>query len=317
MIKNKVFFIFFFISIISLSANGDIIVDFSYSLERKYKIPSDYTINLLKNYKYQDFIIKTMDKPAESLPWNRYKKIFLNKNKIDDGIAYFKNNKNDIMIVASKFNFPPEILVAILGVESNYGKYNFSIKAVDALCTLAFHYERRSKFFLNELEYFILYTFKNKIDPNVILSSYAGAIGLPQFMPSSIIKYGYDFDGDNMVDLNNSTKDTLASIANYLIKKGWQHNGPVAYSINKPEKVNISDMLNKTYSLTTFKKRITNIKIPVDNNVECKIIQIDNNENQYDYWLTFKNFDVLKSYNHSNKYALAVFLLSNELKKSF
>ena len=316
MMKDRVLFFFFFIMFITIQAHSDIKTDFSHKLEKKYKIPRDYTINILNSYKYKDFIIKTMDKPAEALPWNKYKKIFLNDNKINDGIAFFKNNRKDVMEVANKFSFPPEILISILGVESNYGKYDFSIRAVDALGTLAFHYERRSKFFLNELEHFIVYSFNNKINPNTIRSSYAGAIGLPQFMPTSIIKYGYDYDGDGIVDLINSKKDAFASIANYLTKKGWQNNMPVAVSIKISEK-NVDDILNKTYTVNTLKSKDITFTEPISTNLDCKIIQIDRDENEYDYWATFNNYRVLRSYNPSNKYALAVYLLAKEIRKSF
>jgi membrane-bound lytic murein transglycosylase B len=316
MMRNKAIFFFFFSLYITIQAHSDIKTDLSHNLEKKHNIPNAFTINILNNYKYKDFIIKTMDKPAEALPWNKYKKIFLNKNKINDGITFFKNNRYDVMEVANKFNFPPEILVSILGVESNYGKYNFSIRAVDALCTLAFHYERRAKFFLNELEHFIVYSFNNKINPNTIMSSYAGAIGLPQFMPSSIIKYGYDYDGDSVVDLINSKKDALASIANYLTKKGWQNNMPVAVSIKLSEK-NVDNILNKTFTVDTLKSKNITFTTPISANLSCKIVQIDRDENEYDYWATFNNYSVLKSYNPSNKYALAVYLLAKEIRKSF
>ena len=317
MIKEKIFFLFFFLASFITYSHCDIKINFSHNVEKKYNIPADYTLNVLNNYSYKEFIIKTMDKPAEGLHWNRYKKIFLNQKKISDGITYFNNHKNDILEIANKFNFPPEILVSIVGVESNYGKYNFSIKVIDALCTLAFHYKRRAQFFLNELEYFILYAYKNNLDPHTILGSYAGAIGLPQFMPSSIIKYGYDFDGDNVTDLTNSTKDVLASIANYLTKKGWENRMPVAIYVNPPEKVNISDILNKTYRVKILKSKNIRFSSPVEENLDCKIVGIDKDNNTYDYWATFKNYYVLKSYNPSNKYALAVYLLSEELKKHF
>lgn len=317
MIKEKIYFILFFLASFITYSHCDIKINFSHNIEKKYNIPADYTQNILNNYSYKESIIKMMDKPAEGLSWNRYKKIFLNQKKIADGVTYFNNHKNIILEIANKFNFPPEILVSIVGVESNYGKYNSSIKVADALCTLAFHYKRRAKFFLNELEYFILYTYKNNLDPYSITGSYAGAIGLPQFMPSSIIKYGYDYDGDNVTDLINSTEDALASIANYLIKKGWQNNMPVAIYTNLPEKVNISEMLNKTYKVNALKKKNIRFSSPVKNNLDCKIIKIDKDNNTYDYWATFDNYYVLRSYNPSNKYALAVYLLAEELKKYF
>jgi membrane-bound lytic murein transglycosylase B len=167
------------------------------------------------------------------------------------------------------------------------------------------------------LEHFILYAFKNNIDPYSIKSSYAGAIGLPQFMPSSIIKFGYDFDKDNVTDLTNSTKDALASIANYLTKKGWENSLPVAIYVNPPENVNINEMLNKTFKVAALKSKNIKFTTPVRGNLDCQIVLIDNDKNIYDYWATFKNYNVLKSYNPSNKYALAVYLLAEELKKHF
>jgi membrane-bound lytic murein transglycosylase B len=286
-------------------------------LKNEYNIPVSYTEKIINSYKINNNILKAMDRPAESKPWVQYKKIFINEDRMNDGISFYKEHKKTIITVSKLYNIPPEILVAVIGVESNYGKHNFYIKAVDALCTLAFHYKRRSHYFLSELKSFILYTYNNKLDPFNIMGSYAGAIGLPQFMPSSINSFGVDFNKDGVIDLINAYDDSLASIAQFLKKNGWETGKPSIVKIYLPAKFNKIDLFNKLYTVKQLNKMGINLAIKVDENLKGKVIKIDRDSENYDYWVAFNNFKTLKRYNPSDKYSLSIILLSKNIARGF
>ncbi|MDY6820880.1 MAG: lytic murein transglycosylase [Deferribacterota bacterium] len=313
--KKPLFLILIFSFLCLANGIADVKRDMANKLYEKYNIPKDYSLKLLNNYTYNKKIIELMNRPAEEKKWGYYKKLFLTEKMIKKGIYFYNKHKNLINEISIKFNVSPEILISILGVESYYGDHRSNIRVLDALGTLAFHYKRRSNYFIGELEHFIYYTYKNKIDPYTIKGSYAGAIGMPQFMPSSIISFGYDYDGNGQVDLDKSLADSLASTANFLKKHGWQDNMPTAILLYVPNKHNESLLLDKSFTVNRLKKLNIKFSLPINKNIKCSVIKTEDKDNKVNYWAIFKNFHVLKKYNPSNNYALVIILLAKKIEK--
>ena len=168
-------------------------------------------------------------KTAERGSWLKYRENFINAGRIARGQAFWDDNAEALGIAEARFGVPAEIIVAIIGVETNYGRQSGGFNALDALTTLAFHYPRRATYFKRELAAFLLHAREQNLPPESFKSSYAGATGIPQFMPSSIRSYAIDFDGDRRIDLANSPRDAIGSVAAFLQIHGWKPGGRIAH----------------------------------------------------------------------------------------
>lgn len=272
----------------------------------------------------QPSIIAAMTKPAEKLPWYRYEKIFLTDKRIADGVNFWRANQSTLEKANQEFGVPPEIIIAILGVETFYGKNTGSYRVLDSLMTLGFDYPPRSKFFLSELEQFLLLAREENWDPTVIKGSYAGAMGKGQFIASSYRQFAIDFTGNGKRDLMQSNEDAIGSIANYFRRHGWSSSPIIVLDANVTgqqfEKAIASKANPKPeYSLSDLKKLQVLPKkslSPEAANQSFALIKLDN-ENGPQYWLGAQNFYVITRYNHSDHYAMAVYNLSQEIKKAY
>ena len=248
--------------------------------------------------------------------WERYKKIFITQKRIKEGVAYHKKNYKILQEIEKKYGVPSEVIVAFLGVETNYGKGTGRVKVLDSLATLALQHPRRSKYFKAQLIYFIVLTYQNKLDFNNLYGSYAGAMGAPQFMPESYIKLGVDYNKDGKVDLWNNKYDIYASIANYLVKNGWKKNEAI-YSKIKIKDVYVNDIFKdgdvKTVSIENTRLK----KILKGNNLNSgkKYLILLSKKNK-EYKLGYKNFKVIMSYNPSTFYAMVVSELSEKISQN-
>ena len=264
----------------------------------------------------QPEIIDAMNRPYEGKPWHQYRPIFVTQARIDEGAKFLQENYDTLKQAEQKYGVPVEIITAILGVETRYGRYRGKYRVVDSLATLGFDYPRRSKFFLKELEAFLLLSREENFDPLAITSSYAGAMGKPQFMPSSYRMYAVDFDDDGVRDLLDNSADAIGSIANYLSRHGWQRNQPIAVKteatqqgpqkmgkLRKPSKP-VQHWLDKGYQPA----EATTEQLKAD------LIVLENKQGP-EYWLGLQNFYAITRYNHSELYAMAVFQLSQGIKQ--
>jgi membrane-bound lytic murein transglycosylase B len=168
--------------------------------------------------------------PAERPPWEQYRAMFLNDARIEGGLAFWKANRRALRRAARQYGVPAQYIVAIVGVETYYGKNMGRWRVIDALSTLAFDYPARAAFFRTELEQYLLLSREKGLDVFALRGSYAGAIGIPQFMPGSLRRYGVDFDGDGAIDLRRSSADAIGSVANFLKNHGWRAGEPVIYN---------------------------------------------------------------------------------------
>jgi membrane-bound lytic murein transglycosylase B len=172
-------------------------------------------------------IIAAMTRPAEAKPWHEYRAIFINARRIQGGVEFWRTHAATLARAGQVYGVPPEIVVAIIGVETQYGGNLGKHRVLEALATLAFDYPRRADFFRQELEAFLLLTRAEGVDPLALRGSYAGAMGWGQFMPTSYLNYAVDFDGDGHRNLWVNPRDAIGSVANYFRQHGWRPGDPV------------------------------------------------------------------------------------------
>ena len=269
-------------------------------------------------------ILELMKRPAEKVkPWWQYRTIFISDKRIRDGVKFWNLNHDALNRASTKFGVAPEVIVAIIGVETAYGRIVGVHRVIDALATLAFHYPgdnpRRGKFFRDQLEQYLLFTREDEFDPLKLIGSYAGAMGMPQFMPASIRKLAIDFDGDGTRDIWTNTDDVIGSVANYLNHHGWQRSGPITSRAEIGEadpEVFLTSAIKPEFALSDF--LATGIR-PVDQNAKSNeraaLFEMEG-EGGYEYWVGYTNFYVISRYNPRVKYALAVAQLSEAIRNS-
>lgn len=194
--------------------------------EKYYSEPE--LISVFDNATVQQSVLDAIKNPAEyKLTWGKYRKIFLQDDRIQQGVDFWREYRADLVRAEQQYGVPASVIVAIIGVESKFGKYKGKHKVLDSLVSLVVGYPRRSAFFAKELKQFLILTKENKLDSGVILGSYAGAVGYPQFISSSYRSYAVDFSGDGRIDLIDQPVDAIGSIANYFIENGWKPGEPV------------------------------------------------------------------------------------------
>lgn len=309
----------------NLSEREDI-QQFIKEMVKKHKFQSSQLTSWLNQAHVNQTIIDSISKPAESLPWHRYRKIFITNKRIQSGVEFWKNNQETLKKAHQEYGVPEEIIVAILGVETFYGKFSGGYPVLDALVTLAFEYPPRSKFFRKELEQFLLLAREENWDPTTINGSYAGAMGKPQFISSSYRHYAVDFDKTGQRDLINNTEDSIGSIANYFKVHGWQKDQPIAIQANIQgdgyQTLSTSSNAPKPkYSLKQMAKVGVGIQGSLSTNSPLKrqkfaLISLEG-QSGLEHWLGLENFYVITRYNHSKLYAMAVYELSQEIKSAY
>ncbi len=289
-------------------------------LAKKYDFDRAKLNNLFANVTIDDRVIALMKRPYEAKSWAVYRKHFLTKQRIDGGVKFWQQHAKTLAQAQRKYGVPPSIIVAIIGVESRYGNIQGKFSVFNTLATLAFAYPKRAKFFRNELTQFLLFTREDKVDPLSIKGSYAGAMGQPQFMPSSYRHYAVDFSGNGKRDLANNPQDVIGSIANYLKENGWQRGKPIATQamINGQKYRQLNLKIRKpTYTTTTLAKYGIKPTGKVNSAAKIKLIKLNGMSGAGPHWLGYYNFYVITTYNPSNQYAMAVYQLSQAIKKAY
>lgn len=270
---------------------------------------------LMEKVVFRQSIIDAITRPAESKPWWKYRPIFLTSSRISQGVTFWNENAVLLQKAEEDYGVPPELIVAIIGVETRYGQHIGSYPVVDALSTLAFGYPKRSDFFRRELVQFLLLTREERIAPETALGSYAGAMGLPQFIPSSYRAYAVDFDGDGQRDLWHSRADVIGSVAAYFQKHGWKAGGAVTTRVSGVESRHeafVTEDLKPSISFGELRRSGIRSEEPVADSTLASLIRLEG-DNELEFWLGLHNFYVITRYNHSNLYAMAVYQLSREI----
>lgn len=277
----------------------------------------------LNNAKIQPSILKAISKPAEKSTWARYEPIFLTPKRIDEGVAFWQQNKAALAKAEKEYGVPAQIIVAIIGVETFYGKQTGQYSVLDSLVTLGFDYPPRSKFFLSELEEFLLLSREQKWDPTQIKGSYAGAMGKPQFISSSYRRYAIDFHNKGQRDLLNNVDDAIGSVANYFKLNGWKKGEPVAFSAKAyGDKFKDALAASNNPKPDTSLQKLSELGIkPVSKHLKdpkqnFALIGLEGKDG-FEYWLGANNFYVITRYNRSSLYAMAVYQLSEKIKNGY
>lgn len=290
--------------------------EFIQELSSRHEFDAVELRELLQQAEPRQDIIDAMNNPAERLPWHRYRPIFLRPERIEHGVAFWDKHATLLQVISADYGVPPEILVAIVGVETYYGRYKGKHRVLDALATLGFNYPPRAPFFRRELEQFLLLAREENLDPLELTGSYAGAMGMPQFIPSSYRNYAADGDGDGRRDLFNNPADILASVANYFRRHHWEPGGPVAVPAQVQgdgwQAVNDKD-LKPSRRFAELQDAGVKTQASIDGNTTSRLLVLEAKDGN-EYWATFKNFYVITRYNHSPLYAMAVFQLAEEIK---
>lgn len=266
----------------------------------------------------QPAILTSISKPYEAKPWDIYRENFLQPERIQDGVAFFKKNRVVLEEAEKLYGVPAPIIVAILGVETKYGQVQGNYRILDALSTLAFDYPPRAPFFRKELTQFLVLCQELQIDPTTIQGSYAGAIGQSQFMPSSYRYYAVDYSNEGRSDLRNNPHDAIYSIGNYLKKNGWHADEPIATpAILRGHGYQQVDTASKKPLYTMHQLAgwgiIPQYYPPVIPEKPVGLIKLDTTQAP-EYWIGFNNFYTIMRYNTSQQYAMVVFLLAARIQ---
>jgi membrane-bound lytic murein transglycosylase B len=271
---------------------------------------------LLRETRFLNSIIRAMDAPATALPWHEFRPRHVNDARFEGGLRFWGEHAALLERAATEYRVPPEIIVATIGIETLFGRNTGRVNVLDALTTLAFGYPRRAAFFRGELEQFLLLTRENGWAPNSVRGSFAGAIGVPQFMPSSYRKYAVDFDGDGRRDLHG-VADAIGSVANYYREFGWRMGEPVVI----PADIGDSQIdpliaagIAPHLAVSEFRKRgVVPLEV-VDDGALAALIVVQT-ENGPRYFLALNNFYVITRYNRSINYAMTVHELASTLRQ--
>ena len=283
----------------------------------KYQWKKNEVENILNQAKHQQAIIDAMNKPAEGKPWHQYRPIFLTDSRIKGGVEFWNKHQDTLAKAEKQFGVPAQIIVAIIGVETRYGGYTGKYRVLDAISTLAFDYPKRSKFFSSELEQFLLLHKEEDVSITETLGSYAGAMGMPQFISSSYRAYAIDFDGDGKRDLLHSIPDIIGSVANYFAKHGWKTGEAIAEPLPEAKLVKSLNTKSLKPSTTVADFYRNHISLFATTNQEMPVRQLELKAKKgKEYWASYWNFYVITRYNHSPLYAMAVFQLSQEIARS-
>ena len=288
---------------------------------RRHGYSPDRTAAILSGARRQQSIIDLMDRQAPSKStgpngaWTRYRAKFLGEDSINNGVAFWRRNETALARASAHYGVPPEYIVAIIGVETRYGGFTGKTRIIDALATLAFAYPRRADYFTSELENFLIMAREENIDPFAPRGSFAGAMGLGQFMPSSFRDHAVDHDGDGHRDLWNPA-DAIGSVANYFRHHGWQPGEAVAVPAQVQSASSAHAMktgFKTSYGLNELASRGITPTRALGRTGTVSLLELDA-QGGYEYWLGLKNFYVITRYNHSTYYAMAVHQLAQAIR---
>jgi membrane-bound lytic murein transglycosylase B len=264
----------------------------------------------------KESILEAIARPAEKTkPWHEYREIFVTESRTQQGLDFYRRHAETLQRAERQFGVPAEIITAIIGVETAYGRNKGSYRVIDALSTLAFDYEPRSKFFTGELREYLLMTREQGLPVNELKGSYAGAMGFGQFIPSSYRAYAVDFDDDGVADIINNPVDAIGSVANYFKSHRWRPGLPVTARARVVEGFRrewMNDGLKPTRSLAVLATGgiYPSVQMAPDTLATAIAFELEDGE---EYWLGWHNFYVITRYNHSAMYAMSVYQLSEAI----
>lgn len=290
--------------------------DFIDEMVNQHGFKREEVVQWLARAERQQSILDAIARPAEKAkPWKDYRKLFVTNDRITQGVAFWRDHAATLARAERESGVPAAIVVSILGVETRYGRNTGNYRVLDALTTLSFDYPPRADFFRSQLVEFLLMAREQKLAPDRILGSYAGAMGFGQFMPSSYRKYAVDFDGDGEIDIVNDIDDAIGSVANYLKSYGWQRGAPIVSKAMVKEPLPdglLRETLEPVTTLLDYKRKGITPLLALPDDTLAALFMLEG-DSGFEYWLALNNFYVITRYNRSQLYAMAVLQLSQEI----
>lgn len=289
-------------------------------LSARHGFSRQWLSGVLAGAERKDSIIEAISRPAEKAkPWHEYRGIFVTDERIRAGVDFWREHARPVAAAQEQYGVAAEVVVAIIGVETYYGRYLGRYRVIDALSTLAFDYPRRARFFRGELTEFLLLVREGGHDPFTPMGSYAGAMGYGQFIPSSYRAYAVDFDADGVRDIWTNKTDAIGSVANYFARHGWRGRGPAVLPVELADPT-LDEVANAglelEHTVGALRDRgVTGIdELPADARAALFRMQAAGGD---EYWLGLHDFYVVTRYNRSAMYALAVLQLAAEIRQHF
>lgn len=288
-------------------------------LSQETRVPMTELSQAVEQANYRQSVLDAFKRTAESKPWYEYKALFLTEKRINEGVAFWKAHATELARAERTFKVPASVIVAIIGVETFYGNNMGKHPILDSLFTLAFYHPTRTPFFSKEFANFVKLANQQGWDLTTRQGSYAGAMGMGQFMPSSYLAYAVDFDGDGYKDLFSDPADAIGSVANYFNKHGWQMGEPVveAAQITNPAALSyVKDRVELKQQWIQLKQAGIKTTKLLAASTPVSLIQLAQPDYS-EYWVARQNFYVITRYNKSPLYAMAVHDLSQSLAKQY
>lgn len=296
--------------------------EFIARMESNHGFSRDYLEGVFSQAQRRQSILDLMNRQSGSSTstpspgaWSRYRSKFVDETHVQAGAAFWQRHAQALQKASDRYGIPPEYVLGIMGVETIYGRNVGNIRVFDALTTLAFDYPRRSQYFTEELENYLLMTRDEGMDPLDLKGSYAGAMGLGQFMPGSFLKWAVDLNGDGKRDLWDP-EDAIGSIANYFSQHGWQPGGPVATPAEAQGPVYLTTGYDQFYTPDQLAAQGLTPVAPISGQDRVSLLLL-RGANGDEYWLGHNNFYVITRYNHSTHYAMAVHDLAQAIKQRY
>ena len=304
------------------------VVTFAQRITERHQLPTDWAVKQLATARYLPRVAQLVMPPVAGVQknWEAYRGRFVDAQRVRDGVRWWAQHEDSLRQAEARYGVPAAIIVAIVGVETYYGRITGDFKVIDALATLAFDFPKgrsdRSSFYQDELEAFLRWCAREGRDPHSVKGSYAGAIGLPQFMPSSILKYAIDFDGDGKIDLNSHGADVVGSVANYFAQFGWEPGQPTHFAVKPPTDArDRAHLLGPDISPTFTAQQMTDRGAELDEagrtySGPLALVELQMGDRAPVHIAGTKNFYVVTRYNWSSYYALAVIELARSLRQA-
>lgn len=277
----------------------------------KHHFSRDELVELFEHAEQKPSIITAISRSPKATPWVKYRASFVNQKRVKYGLEFWEQNHKALKLAEETYGVPQEIIVAVIGVETIYGRNMGSYRTIDALTTLAFDYPRRSVFFRDELENYLLLAREQQFDLLGVKSSYAGALGIPQFMPSSYRNYAVDFNDNSSIDLLNEPADAIGSVGNYLQGYGWIRDGRIGVRAEVSDEGSLG-AIDVARSLADWSAAGVTSNLEINHDERARLLDYTVPQGK-EYWLGFNNFEVITRYNNSDYYAMSVLQLAQEL----
>lgn len=289
-------------------------------LVERHAFDADELRQMFSRVRREDAVLTAMRaQPRQADSWDAYRALFVNERLVRAGLAFWQDNRRSLTRAHAAYGVPEEIIVAIIGIETFYGRNTGRWRVIDALATLAFDYPPRAPFFRGELESYLLFVRDLQLDVFSVKGSYAGAIGIPQFMPGSYLRYAVDFNGDGAIDLRESAADAIGSVANFLRQHGWQPGEPVqrkARITGEDYPALVAGSTLPRHSLEELQQAgVQALGIPLPPGTRVALLQLDTPGRPADFRIGLQNLYVLTRYNRSVFYAFSVSDLADQLRR--